>query len=299
MKSQNKAYLYALGAVLLWSTVATAFEISLESVSFISLLFYSSLTAFITLGIILKIEGQWIPIKNLKKSTFLFGALRGFLNPFLYYLILLKAYSILPAQEAMSLNYIWPLMLVLLSVPILGQRIGIIGLLAVVISFFGVIMIATHGQITSLKFENPFGAFLALSSSIIWALFWLANMRSKEQETLKLFISFGFGVIFSGILLAFTDGFGVPSVESVFSMVYVGLAEMGIAFFLWIRALSLTDRTDKVSKLIYLSPFLSLFIISIVLGEKIGTYTIVGLALIILGISINDRKKPLAKIKEV
>ena len=40
----------------------------------------------------------------------------------LYYLILLKAYQLLPAQVAQPLNMIWPVILVFLSVPILKQK---------------------------------------------------------------------------------------------------------------------------------------------------------------------------------
>lgn len=291
MKSQRKAYFYALGAVLMWSTVATAFEISLQQVGFITLLFYSSLTAFLCLGGIILVNGQWAKLKNTTEKSLYFAGLRGFLNPFLYYLILLKAYSVLPAQEAMSLNYVWPLMLVLLSVPILGHKIGLFSIVGMIVSFFGVVFIATHGHTSSLKFENPFGAFLAVSSSIIWALFWIANMKSEENEVIKLFLSFAFGTLFSGIVLAFTDGFYLLNFKAIMSLIYVGLAEMGIAFFLWTKALHFAEKTDKISKLIYLSPFLSLFIIAMVLGEKIGLYTFFGLMMIITGIFINDRAK--------
>ena len=46
----------------------------------------------------------------------------GLHNPFLYYLVLLTAYKLLPAQEAGTLNYIWPLVLVLLSIPLLDKN---------------------------------------------------------------------------------------------------------------------------------------------------------------------------------
>ena len=115
MKKQNKAYLFALGAVGLWSTVATAFKIALNSVDFIQLLFYSTLTAFVVLFVIIIAENRLQEIKSLNIRAWSFSILRGFLNPFLYYLILFKAYDILPANEAMSLNYTWPIMLVLLA----------------------------------------------------------------------------------------------------------------------------------------------------------------------------------------
>ena len=296
MKPQNKAYAYALGAVVLWSTVATAFKIALNSTSFVTLLFISSLTAFLALWIINRFSSTGKPKKATSARSLWMAALRGLLNPFLYYLVLFKAYELLPAQEAMSLNYVWPMVLVLLSIPLLGQKIHWISLLALIISFSGVLAIATHGNLASLEFANPKGASLALGSSIIWALFWIINLKSKEEDSYKLLLSFGFGTLYIIPLWLF-KGMEIPESKGIVAAVYVGLAEMGLAFFLWLKGLALSERTDQVSRLIYLSPFLSLFFIATILGEKIGIYTLVGLLLIISGILLSQWKSSTAKAK--
>lgn len=290
MKLQTKAYAFALGAVLLWSTVATAFKIALRETDVYQLLFYSSLTAFIVLVFIFLVEKRSAELKVLSLNSIKMSALRGFLNPFLYYLILFEAYDILPAQEAMSLNYIWPIVLVLLAAPILKQKINLFGFFGIVISFIGVIFIATKGHFTTLAFENLRGDLLAISSSVVWALFWLSNMKSKESETTKLMLSFGFGVVFTLPLVIIFSDFSLPSFTSSIAIIYVGIAEMGLTFYLWLNALKHSERTDQVSRLIYLSPFLSLIFISIILHEKIGIFTFIGLTLIIIGILIKDRK---------
>jgi drug/metabolite transporter (DMT)-like permease len=66
--------------------------------------------------------------------------------------------------------------------------------------------------------------------------------------------------------------------------VYIGLFEMGITFFVWLKALSLSDNKTKTSTIVYLFPVISLFLIAFVLGEKIIISSIVGLALILGGI---------------
>ena len=63
----------------------------------------------------------------------------GLLNPVAYYLVLFKAYTILPASVAQPLNMIWPIVLVILAVPILRQRISWFSLGAMVLSFSGVV----------------------------------------------------------------------------------------------------------------------------------------------------------------
>lgn len=49
-KNQRQAYKFALIAVCLWSTVATAFKISLTYLSPLELLFYSSCSSLFILG---------------------------------------------------------------------------------------------------------------------------------------------------------------------------------------------------------------------------------------------------------
>lgn len=289
-KNQRKAYIFALAAVLLWSTVATAFKLALAHIDFIQLLFYSVSTAFVISFLILSIEGKAANLLELKWKHIGQAALMGFLNPFLYYLILFKAYDLLAAQEAMALNYTWPVMLVLLSAPLLKQKIHLRGFIAIIISFIGVLIIASHGELLNMNFESPIGTSLALGSSIVWALFWIANLRSHMDESLKLTLSFGFGMLYIIPLVYLFSDFKIPSI-AITPTIYVGIAEMGLTFFLWLKALSLSSRTDKVSKLIFLSPFLSLVFISFILDEKIGLSTIIGLIFIIIGIAIKDKAK--------
>jgi drug/metabolite transporter (DMT)-like permease len=289
MKNQRLAYIYALIVVLFWSTVASAFKITLRYLNFLNLLFFASIVSIITLFVILCIQRKLNLFKKYKKNDYLHSALLGFLNPFLYYIILFKAYSILPAQEALSLNYLWAITLTLLSIPILKQKISFMSIFAIFISFIGVILIATHGNILSLKFTNPLGVSLALSSTIVWSLFWIYNVKDTRDDVAKLFLNFIFGFIFILITLLFTRKLSIPSIQGILGASYTGLFEMGITFILWLKALSLSKTTAKVSNLIYLSPFISLVIIRFAVGEEILTSTVIGLFLIVMGILIQRR----------
>lgn len=290
MPVQKKAYLFALLAILFWSTVASAFKISLQYLDFQSLLFFSSITSFFLLSIIIIVDGQFRKLRGITRKDLALSILLGLLNPFLYYLILFKAYDLLPAQEAMTLNYTWPLVLALLSAPILGQKLTLKSVFALLISFAGILMIATKGQPASLEFSNLKGDILAIGSSVVWALFWLFNVKSRLNETLKLFLNFFWGSLYISILMLLTGGIQWPEAKGLVGAVYVGIFEMGITFVLWLKAMQLTSRTDKISQLVFLSPFLSLIFINIFVGEKIHLYTISGLILIVSGILLQRYK---------
>jgi len=287
MQNQKKAYIFAISAVLLWSTVATAFKIALEYIDFMQLLLFASGIATLILLVIVTMEGKLKLAFTPSAKELLQSAIRGFLNPFMYYLILVKAYDILPAQEAMTLNYTWPIMLTLLSIPLLKQKLSKKGLVAILISFIGVLLIASGGDITNLKFTNLKGDLMALSSSIIWSLFWIVNIKSKQDESIKLLQSFFFGFLFTIPVVAIFSDFIIPAKVGLIAVTYIGVAEMGITFFFWLMALKLSSRTDKVSQFIYISPFLSLVFIGILLKEEIQVATIYGLMFILGGLLLN------------
>ena len=139
--------------------------------------------------------------------------------------------------------------------------------------------------------EEPFGVFLAAGSSVIWALSWIMNQKDKRDGQKKLFWAFFFGLIYITVTIPFFSEFEFPDRNGMAALLYVGLFEMGITFFIWLKALHLTDRNDRISNLIFLSPFLALIFIRLVLKEEIFNTTLFGLAMIVAGIFIQQYKR--------
>ena len=271
---------HAVGAVLLWSTVASAFKLSLRYMSPLQLLLYASLTSLIVFGFLYSREF------SLRKEN-LRSAYLGLINPLLYYTVLFSAYDRLPAQEAQALNYTWPLMLVLLSIPLLGKRPGARTVLGLFIGFLGALVVATKGNITGLNFSDPVGVALGLGSAVIWASYWILNLRDDRPLIEKMFWNFLFGFAYVSVVLALSGGPAVPPAEGLVGAAYVGLFEMGVTFLLWYKAVE--GDMAFASNLAYLVPFLSLFFISLVVGEGIAPATVLGLAMIVGGIIIGKR----------
>lgn len=281
---QKRAYLCALVAALLWSTIASAFKISLRYSDVLPLLFYASVVSTITFFAYLSFLRKLNLLRDLSKEDYLRSAVLGFLNPFLYYVILFEAYYILRAQEALTINWIWPISLVLLSIPILKQKIKLRSILAIIISFLGVLIIATQGDIFGFRFSRPTGVLLALGSTVIWALFWIYNVRDKRDEAVRLFLNFVFGSVFIFVAMLLFGKIEIPNINGILGAVYIGLFEMGVTFLVWLRALKLAKTTAHVANLVYLVPFFSLVVIHFVIGEEIFLSTIIGLLFIIGGI---------------
>ena len=290
MDNQKKAYIYGLSTVLLWSTVATAFKLSLRYLDYIQLLLYSTIVSILVLSCILALRGKTRLLFSCSGKQYLQSLVLGFLNPFLYYMVLFKAYDLLPAQEAQPLNYTWAITLALLSIPLLKQSISIKDIFSVFVSYSGVMVISTHGNIFSFRFSNPLGVALALGSTVIWALYWIYNTKDDRDPVAGLLLNFMFGLpwVLTCCLLFSNVRVSIPF--GLVGAAYVGVFEMGITFVLWLSALKLSENTAKVGNLIFLSPFLSLVFIHFLVGEDILPSTFIGLVLIVMGLFIQQLK---------
>ena len=291
MEARNRAYLYGLAAVLLWSTAASAFKLALRYLEPLQLLLYSAVVSTAALGLMLVRRGQLVTVLASLPSQVRHSAALGFLNPFLYYAVLLQAYDRLPAQVAQPLNYTWALALALLSIPILKQRLLVTDLAAGAVCYSGVLVIATRGAPDAFELSDPLGVGLALGSTVVWALYWLYNARDPLDPVARLFLNFlcslplalAACLIFGGQSL---KALALPGLPGLLGAVYVGLFEMGLTFVLWLTALRLADNASRVGNLIFLSPFVSLVLIHYLVGETIHLSTLAGLALIVAGLVV-------------
>ncbi len=283
----KKAYGLGLLTVLFWSTSATAFKITLGYMDVLQLLFYSIVTAVVILGGFLGVTGKFSELFRLGKKEYLICLALGILNPFIYYWMAVTAYDLLPAQVAQPVNYTWVITLTLLSVPLLKQPLGKEQILATLVCYLGVVVISWRGNIGQAGSDISYlGLFLAVSCTIIWALYWIYNIRRARDPILGIFLNFLFSLPFAGLACWMFSSFSFEGIEGLLGAVWIGCFEFGFAFIAWITALRLGRNTGRITNLVFLTPFLSLVCIHYILGEKILVQTWIGLFLIIIGIGI-------------
>ena len=288
MKDSSKSLIYIAIAVASWSTVASAFKIGLRHYSYYELLLVAAITASMLFALLITIQKKWYLVKSITRKEWVLFAITGMLSPAGYYLILFKAYDLLPAQIAQSINYSWAIVLTLLLALVTRERIPLLKYLGMAISLGGVALISLGSStIVGVKLSIT-GLILAFLSAFVWASFWIFNKKSEHIDNiLALFISFFFGSLFLLVGLFFID-IQLYSSKGLLSAIYVGLFEMAIPFIFFSLALKKTDNPSLINQLCYLSPFISLFIIRSVLGEQIYFTTFIGLVLIVGGILFNE-----------
>lgn len=291
MRSSNrKAFLFAILAVLFWSTVPSAFKIGLRHQDTLQLLTGASFTSTLVLGILLLFGKRYKHLTRFRKSDLWFSLLMGLLNPVAYYLILFKAYSILPAQVAQPLNMIWPIVLVLISIPLLKQRISLKSIGAMILSFSGIVVISLQGGTVPKDPENRLGIILALSTSIIWAIYFIYNTRDHKDPVARLFLNFLFASILLLVIGLIRGSLLELSLPAIASAIYVGVFEMGVTFVLWLMAMQYAPKADRISNLVFMAPFINLVIVRLVLDETIFMTTLYGIILLISGIYLQNMK---------
>jgi drug/metabolite transporter (DMT)-like permease len=253
------------------------------------MLIVASLTSLLVFAVVLTIQRKWNEVRSLSKKMWGYFALLGLLNPVAYYLVLFKSYDLLPAQVAQPVNYIWPVLLVVLLAVFTKQPIPAKKYIGMLVSLFGLVIISAGGKQISGTGIPLGGLALGVMSAFLWASYWMVNNRNKEKAdaTVACFMSFLFGSAYL-LLGALFVGVNLNTLPGVLSGMYVGAFEMGIPFVCFGLAIRKTTNPALVNQLCYLSPFLSLFFVSAILGEPIVPTTYIGLVLIVAGIVFNE-----------
>lgn len=287
----RKAALLALGCVLMWSTVASAFKLTLSLITPLQMLWLAVATSCGILIIAAAMQGKLSLARDYMRESPGYFMLLSALNPTAYYLILFAAYDMLPAQQAQALNYTWAVVLSILAVPFLGQRFTVMNGISVLIAYTGVLVIATQGDLLALDFQNPLGVALGAGSSIFFASYWILNTRKPRDAVASLLLCFSLSLPILTVLMIWQDGFNAIPWPAIGGGIYIGTFEMGFAFLLWMNALRLSTNTAQLSNLVYLSPPISLILLAAIVGEPVMISTVIGLVLIIGGVIIGQFKR--------
>ncbi len=284
---EMNAYLFAGLAVLCWSTVATAFKLTLAQIDVFQLVFIASLISTLVLLAFVITKGEVTALWRGFSQYPALSILTAFLNPLGYYFVLFAAYDRLPAQVAQPINYTWAIVLTLMSILFLGQRMLKTDLIAAAVCYMGVILITRQGALSWSTPDGP-GVLLALASTFIWAGYWIINIRDRRDPTITLCLNFLLATPIAGLLCAVFSSITDISIGGLAGAIYIGCFEMGVAFLCWSHALKLAANTSRVSNLIFLSPFFSLVLIHFVLGEQLHLTTLAGLMVITGGLLLQQ-----------
>lgn len=282
-------YKYAMASILLWGSTASISKLLLKDLDNLQVMFFTSLFATIALFFISLSQGKIDIIKQYKIKDYFTFMYMGFFGVFLYGYFFYGALMRLPAQEAFIINYLWPIMIVILASIILKEKFTLQKLMALCISFIGITVVATKGSFVDFSLGDMKGILFAISGAISYGLFSVLGKKINYES----FTSMMFYYLFACII-TFIVTFNIPAISmyQLIGLLWLGIFTCGLAYVTWFLALKYGD-TAQMSNLIFLTPFLSLVYIHFFIGEEILLSSVIGLMIIILGILIQSlgRKK--------
>ncbi|MFN7857756.1 MAG: DMT family transporter [Acidovorax sp.] len=269
-----QANLYALGAIALWACLA-ALGVSLTHVPPFLLtgiaLIIGSVPAW---PLVLREPTLWrVPLHTLALGVY---------GLFAYHFLLFIALRHAPAVEANLVNYLWPLLIVVLSPWVLrGVRLRLPHVLAALLGFSGAAIAIAGGRELSGTLAWGYGP--ALAAAFIWATYSLLTKRVPAFPTTAIGL---FGLV-SGVLSLLCHALLEPATtlqsRDWLLLAVLGLGPLGGAFFLWDKALKLGDPR-QIGILSYITPLASTALLVVVSGRgfnasiALATVMIIGAA---------------------
>ena len=271
----------ALGAIGLWSTLASL-SVSLSQVPPFLLtglaLLAGSLIALPLSGFDLR---QWrVPMPTLALGVYgLFG----------YHFLFFIALRFAPVVQANLVNYLWPLLIVLLAPVLLRDvRFRWLHVLAACVGFSGA-AIAIIGN-RALDSDFAWGYLPALGSAFIWASYSLLTQRVPHFPTAAI----GSFALVSGLLSLLCHALLEPSMglslRELVLIAALGLGPLGAAFFLWDAALKAGDAR-RIGLLSFLTPLLSTLLLLCLRHEAPGLHVMLATVLIVGAAAIGLRQR--------
>ncbi len=286
----KKEYIYAIISVLLWSTTATVSKLLLGSLDSMQILLLSSLFSFIFLLIINCINGSIKEIKKYKPKDYLIIFSLGLIGIFLYDLFFYLGINAMQASQAFIINYLWPIMTVLFACIILKEKFTLRKIIAIIISFIGVIIVSSNGNIINIDKSSVMGTVYCMLAAILYGLFSVLNKKQNYNKFTSMMLFYFCSFIISLIYVLVSKKTFIPELSQLFGVLWIGIFTSAIAYTSWALALAKGD-TARISNIAYLTPFISLIWTGIVLKEKISLYSVLGLIIIVLGILIQMKNK--------
>ncbi len=289
----KKSYLFAATAILFWSTVATTAKLLLGSINNFQLLWMTSIFAAVFLLAVNLVTGNIKRLKEYKPKDFLISALIGLPGTFFYYVFYYAGTGIMTdASKAFIINYLWPIMSVVFACIILRERVTVRKVVAILMSFAGVIIVVAGGGFEAIDKSTLTGAALCVAGAVSYGIFTALNQKFYYEKRISMMINYFVTFTLTTVINGVSGNLFLPTLPQLGGFAWNGIFTVAIANTAWAVALE-SGKTAKISNLAYITPFLSLVWTSLILKEELSPYSLIGLVVIVAGIFVQlaDRKK--------
>ncbi len=286
MTNKHKGIIYALFAVLLWSTLGLGFKLAVLDIDSFTVAIYVGIFATLALLVNIIIKQKLGLVFSILKKNYTFLILTGIMGLGIQQILYLKGYELLPASEVVTIFYLYPLIMVILSTLIYKEKTSLVSYLYILLGFLGVYVLVSKGDLFNFNFG--IGIIVILLASFSWALFSVLIKHKEIDIDTSMFLFNLFGLLFLMIMIPVFGFHYQVSALGITGLMYLGIFPTAIAFVLWNNALRLT-KTHVIANIALLTPLISLLLIALILKEQFHYSLLIGLAMIVGSVFLNLR----------
>ncbi len=286
-----RPYLYFAAVVVLWaSTPAIVERVYAEGITPLFLLAVTAALAAGALSAASYLTGRWRHAASWSAGEWAAAVCMGLLGIAGYNTLYYLAFRYGAPDEVNAINYLWPVFMVLLSGPILGERHTGWTWAGLGISFVGAAGILTGWRWRVPTMESLPAYGLAAAGAVCWALFSVLGKRMRHDKlTAVAFYNLVAAVLFGGALAA-TGAGRTPSMETWGLLIFLGAIVDGVAYVLWFEALA-GGPVAVFGNLVFVTPFLALVYLRLFSATPFRPGVWISLALIVTGALISLQKR--------
>jgi drug/metabolite transporter (DMT)-like permease len=289
-KVSLRGMIFAISAVLLWSTIGVSFKLSVPNLDGFATTVFTNFLASCGLGVSLVIKGKLLILRKEWNQRSWFFLVTGVIGLGIQQLCYFKGYEALPASQMATLFYLYPLLMSLFSTLLFRQPLNSKSILLLITGCIGVYFMVSRGEFLSIQLN--FGVIAALLAAVGWALFSVLIQYKKFDTEVGMFLFTGFGFLFLlGLVPVFGLTWTLTSTEWL-GIFYLALIPTAFGFLLWNQALRL-NSTTTCSTIALLTPLFSVLLSVVILKESFLLTQLIG-ALIIFGAVILNLKLQLS-----
>lgn len=280
-------HLFALITVTLWTSSFAFTKIAQEVFTVPVLSMYRFIFAAIFMLIIAFIKKIGLPDKK-DIPVFILSAAIGFS---IYQLVFNKGIYMLTSATACIVISITPVITAIFARILFKEKIRVGGWVAIGICFCGILVLMLWHGVLSINA----GIFWMLMAAIFLAGYNLLQRKLTKKYTALQATSYSI-IIGAIMLLVFMPFGGVEQAAHAgmkhwLSVAYMGAFPSALAYLLWGKALSMTEKTSEVSNFMFIQPALSMLLGFIIIFEIPTIEMYIGAAIIIFGLFLFSAKK--------
>jgi drug/metabolite transporter (DMT)-like permease len=282
-----KGTIYVLICIFLWSILAPVAKYAQTNLDNHQFLFYSSLISFLALFITASIKNRVEYIKKYSLKDWIIVSILGLLGTYIYYLLLYLGYKEAKGLEVLVVQYLWPIMIVVISLFLLNEKLTIKKSLSVVLGFIGVSIVLTKGDISQIHIDNIDVIFLVFIGASSFALFSVLSKKVNYEAVSVTAMYFLVATVASFISMIYSSEFVIPKFNEMIPILINGILINGFSYLFWLKALKFAEAS-YIAPFVFIAPVLSAIYIIILFDEGINIAYLFGIVSVVLAGVINS-----------